>query len=207
MIWAIKQLLKPCNYLRIRQGDAFWESKRVYDIGLPAVMTAATILLARSLHVPIALHGSSTLLQSLSNLLALLIAFYMAALAAVATFERKGIDDTLRGGDALLRVINHDSGKHEDKKLTYRQFVAYLFGYLSFLSLILFLFLLFTNTAWPIIVRDSRDIWKWDCIIRYGIDPAIFAAFFFGLWQLFVTSLLGIYFLADRMQSLGDPHD
>ena len=47
----------------------------------------------------------------------------------------------------------------------------------------------------------------WDRIFTWVLDPLFFAAFFFGVWQLFATSRLGIYFLSDRMQTLTDPQN
>lgn len=207
MIWAVRQLLVPCNYLRIRQGSGLLTSKRVYDYVLPAVLTASTVGICVVISAPLALGRHGILMKSLADLLALLIAFYMAALAAVSTFERKGIDEKLKGSDALLNVLNHDTGKRGDKKLSYRQFISYLFGYLAFLSLVLFMAMLFFKGAWPKIVKISDAFKFWDVAVKYWLDPIFFTAFFFGIWQLFITSLLGIYFLADRMQSITDPHN
>jgi len=206
MIWAARQLLVPCNYLRIREGDSLLQSKAVYDYVLPAVLTAVTAGVCVGLSIPFGMGHHPVLTKSLADLLALLIAFYMAALAAVSTFERAGIDGALKGGDATLRVLNHETGAREDKKLSYRQFISYLFGYLSFISLILFISLLFFSTAWPKILNLGKDYKGWDHVVAL-LDPAFFIMFFFGTWQLLVTSLLGIYFLADRMQSLNDPQN
>lgn len=207
MIWAVRQLLVPCNYLRIKQGTGLFHSKRVYDIVLPTALTAATVGLCGALSVPLEIAGHKGVTKSLTDLLALLIAFYMAALAAVSTFERKGIDNKLKGGDAVLYVLNHKTGNRDKKALSYRQFIAYLFGYLAFLSLILFMTLVFISSAWPKIEKQMATYKAWDKVATLALDPLMFVVLVFGVWQLFVTSLLGIYFLADRMQTLTDPQN
>lgn len=182
-------------------------SKLVYDFVLPAGLTIFTLAIAIWLKKPINLHEHDTLLESLADLFALLIAFYMAALAAVATFERAGIDNPLKGGDAILYVLDHDTGLRVAKRLSYRKFISYLFGYLSFLSLVLFMALLFLRGTWGSIVSTFEDRPKIEGLIYWVVDPTLFALFFFFVWQMFITSLLGIYFLADRMQSLNDPEN
>lgn len=205
MFWAVKQLLVPCNYLRIWHGNSLLKSKFVYDFVFPVALTVGTVGMCAGLNIPMALSGHKALFASLSSLLALLIAFYMAALAAVSTFTRRGIDKGLRGGDALLSVLNHTTMRRQRKALSYRQFISYLFGYLAFLSLALFIALMAMNSVWPHVKQVSQNYLYWDDITKYG-EQTVFVLFVFGTWQLLVTSLLGIYFLSDRIQSLNDPH-
>jgi hypothetical protein len=207
MWWPIQQLLSPCSYLRIRHGDSLMASKLVYDFVIPAVFTVLTIAISAWLKKPLNLYQHETLMQSLSDLFALLIAFYIAALAAVATLERAGIDQPLKGGDATLKVLNHNNGLRTPKPLTYRQYISYLFGYLSLLSLLLFMSLLFFRGTWGEIVHKLSADSRIENAIYCIIDPIIFSIFFFGVWQMLITSLLGIHFLADRMQSLNDPEN
>ncbi len=207
MLWVARQLLVPCNYLRIRHGASLLGSKAVYDFVLPAALSAATVGLCLWLDIPLAIFKHHELVKRLSDLLALMIVFYMAALAAVSTFERKGIDLPMKGGDALLKVRHHDGGHHVDKVLSYRQFISYLFGYLSFLSLCLYMALLFLSAGWPKIEGWYDRYSLAYRIFNVVLDPALFFAVFFAIWQLFITSLLGIYFLCERIQSLNDPEN
>lgn len=204
MLWAVRQLLTPCNYLRIRHGDTLLKSKAVYDFVLPAILTVSSVALLVWLSVPLVVSKHAALVASLGQLLGLLIAFYMAALAAVATFGREIIDTPLKGGDAKLRVRHHDGGHKVDRVLTYRQFICYLFGYLSFLSLLTFIALVFLQKVWPLIAAKAAGVAIWGTIAN-ALTPTLFVLLFFAVWQLFVTSMLGIYFLAERMQSISDP--
>jgi len=201
MLWALRQLSVPINYLRIRHGDTLFRSKAVYDFVLPIILTLVTCVIFWWLGISQRIFDHKDLVKQLTDLLALMIVFYMAALAAVATFDRKGIDDPLKGGDALLRARHHDTGEAIDRKLSYRQFISYLFGYLSFLSLCLYIFIIVFALAWPVFEKHfagTRIEWYLESIA----DPAIFAVTFFAVWQLVITSLLGIYFLTERIQSL-----
>ena len=117
MIWVARQLFAPIKYLRIRHGDSLLRSKRVYDFVLPGIFSACTCGTFWILGFRLSVFDHNELVKRILDLLALMIVFYVAALAAVATFERKGIDNPLRGGDAVLRVRNHDGGGYFDKKL------------------------------------------------------------------------------------------
>lgn len=206
MLWAIRQLLVPLNYLRIREGSRLTQSKAVYDFVLPAILTALSVGLLWWLSVPLVISAHAALVASLSQLLGLLIAFYMAALAAVATFGRDIIDVPLKGGDATLMVRHHDGGHRVKRVLTYRQFICYLFGYLSFLSLLTFTALIFLQKVWPLLVAKAKPYVIWEPVTG-TLTPVLFVLLFFFLWQLVVTSLLGIYFLSERMQSIQEPEN
>jgi hypothetical protein len=203
MLWAFKQLLVPLNYLRIKHGETPLQSKAVFDFVLPALLTALTLATCLWLGAPVAVGSHTGLAKHLLDLLALMVVFYMAALAAVATFDRSGIDDTFKGLDAILMVPNHEEGgARVERKLTYRQFISYLFGYLSFLSLCLYILMIFLIAGWTKL-ENKLELAGWNCkVFTWFLDPAIFLIVFFFLWQLFVTSLLGIYFLTERIQSL-----
>jgi len=204
VIAAVRQLLVPFNYLRIRAGGSRFGSKFLDDWGFPVALTAGTIGCCVLLRIPLEVSGHASATASLSNLLALLIAFYMAALAAVATFGRQDIDQPLRGGGAVLLVLNHKTMKREPKDLSYRQFICFLFGYLSALALVLFLALMGFNMVWPKVEALASGFVWWQDIVP-GVEPALFVAFVFGFWQMLIISFLGIYFLTDRVHTINDP--
>lgn len=204
MFWAIRQILVPVNYLRIRHGNSLFHSKRVYDFVFPLIFTAATCAIFNWLHLRLSVFENAELTKRVLDLLALMIVFYMAALAAVATFERKGIDAALKGGDAILFVRNHDGGAYVEKKLTYRQFISYLFGYLSFLSLCLYVVIIMLAVIWPELETHYKTHQRAHFILSYIANPAVFFLIVFAIWQLTFTSLLGIYFLTERIQTLND---
>ena len=199
MIWAFRQLLVPLNYLRIKHGEGILYSKITHDFVLPAIFAAITLIVFIYLDAPLKIFGSPETTKRITDLLQLMMVFYLAALAAVATFDRKGIDTPLKGGDATLKI------RGKAQPLTHRQFISYLFGYLSFVSLILFVFM----TAGDLMHDKLKEILqKHPDTLQFllvWINPPVFFLFLMLLWQLTLTSLLGIYFLTDRLQVLADP--
>ena len=204
MLWALKQLLVPCKYLLIRQGDSLWQSKAVYDVLLPLMLTAICATLCLCLGVSLDFRRNPSLVKSLSDLLALLIAFYMAALSDVATIDRPGMDLPLEGGDAELSTRRKDGGARYRKKLSYRQFVSYLFGYLAFLSLFIYIGLLFADSGAAAVGKRINQIAPTILSYYTYFTGALFILIVFAFSQLLITSLLGIYFLAERIQTLSE---
>ena len=207
MWWAVKQLCVPLNYLRIRDGEGVFQSKRFYDFVLPVVLAVATFAYFCWFSISYSLFDHPVLTQRVSQLLSLMIVFFLAALAAVSTFARKGIDETVKDEPLMLRVRadNPTPGKEwVDKELTYRHFISYLFGYLSFLSLLLFIFVIVGETAWKGLVHHYQTNPRVHGFLTEIIDPILLIVFVAALWHLIVTALLGIYFLTERIQNLGD---
>ncbi|WP_459663682.1 hypothetical protein [Novosphingobium sp. 11B] len=187
------------RYLTISQGSGLFSSKITYDFVLPFVVALPVTIFVQRMHVSLGLFADSGLVPNVINLLNLLIAFFIAALAAVATFDRVGLDDHLKGEPAILRRKNNRSTIVEHV-LTHRQFVCYLFGYLSFTSIIL-LFGLYVARMFGDQLREILEI---SAFLRIAMKSVGGFAFFFLLAQLAVTMLLGIYFLCDRLQFMDD---
>jgi hypothetical protein len=203
MWWAIKQLSVPINYLRIHSGTDFIHSKATYDFVMPGLLACATWTFFWWLSLSFAIFDHPVLVKRIADLLTLMIVFYMAALAAVATFDREGIDEPLEGEPATLKVPDpDDGGKRIEKVLTYRQFISYLFGYLSFLSLILYVYVMACDEGWKRLelhFRPSATVYR---VLTGYVDPVLSFVLFAAMWQLIITSLLGIYFLTERIQTL-----
>jgi hypothetical protein len=203
MWWAVKQLSIPINYLRIRNGDGWFHSKRTYDFVLPCLLALAACAYFWWLSISFAVFDHPVLIKRISDLLALMIVFYMAALAAVATFDRDGIDNELEGEPAILSVRDpNNADRLIDKTLSYRQFISYLFGYLSFLSLMLYVFVIACEDGWKKLeIHFQPDATIYHVLTTY-IDPLLSFLLFAAMSQLVITSLLGIYFLTERIQTL-----
>lgn len=175
---AWKRLISPVKYLAIKH-----ELKDRFDWWWPGVLTVATMALLWALPVRATVLGEAGLLDSIRDLIALLAAFYVVALAAVATFQQETLDKSMEGTTPKLY----------GKDLTRRQFVCYLFGYLAFLAFSLFLVIIVAQAVVPSanVLLDPDPLW-WVT----GVLGAVFAFFF---WNMIVTTLLGIYFLVERV--------
>lgn len=198
MIWAMRQLGAPLRYLRISQGSGLLHSKLTYDLVIPLCVSSGVTFVVMKTSAKLGVFTDSGLIPNVINLLNLLIAFFIAALAAVATFDRKGLDDNLKGEPAILRLRNSQDFVVEHA-LTHRQFVCYLFGYLSFASIML----LMTLYAVRMFGDDLQPVVNAGSAFPFLKATASFV-FFFLMSQMMVTMLLGIYFLCDRLQFLDD---
>jgi hypothetical protein len=129
------------------------------------------------------------------KLLEILIPFYIAALAAVATFAREGLDDPMKGHAATLSV-RHAHGDWMEHVLTRRQFICYLFGYLAFLSLVLFVGILFLNLVSQKSGIAANEIFGKH--LQFAKIAVIYICMV-PIWQMIVTTLLGVYFMSERL--------
>ncbi|MFN3464704.1 MAG: hypothetical protein ACK4X1_11580 [Terricaulis sp.] len=88
----MNRLLMPLSYLTIKHSVKIW-----YDLIYPllfAVPLGSFLALTRLNYNVV---GERGLVETFNGLLALLIGFFIAALAAVAMFERKSMDELMLG--------------------------------------------------------------------------------------------------------------
>jgi hypothetical protein len=120
----IGQLLKPFGYLAIQHPY-----KWVVDWLYPAVLSAITIaLICRFSDIAKLLEQNGLIPLTLSFVQSL-PGFYIAALAAIATFGRMDIDDILP--EPTPRVLVKLRGRWNSIDLTRRRFLAMLFAFLT----------------------------------------------------------------------------
>lgn len=200
MIWAIRQLFVPIRYLQIKQGKGIFSSKFTYDFTIPFVLSVVSILTVSLLSISLGVFSNTGLVSSIVNLLSLFTAFFIAALAAVSTFDRKGLDEIMKGQPAVLELVNRRN-ENPERPLTHRQFICYLFGYLSFISILFITSIYFFKLIVPSMLKIVNIPELLASILKFGFG----FLFFFVFWQILVTVLFGIYFLCDRLQFLDDP--
>lgn len=129
--------------------------------------------------------------ETVASGLVTLPGFYIAALAAVSSFQSTYLDQTIEGDGAQIRVLT--KGTMHDIDLTYRMYISYLFSYLSVVSLLLFILLSLSDE-----VTDSiSHIVKGDLLSILNVIGSLSLSFW--IWNLITTTLHGLYFLAERM--------
>lgn len=174
------RLLNGFSFLRVR-----YEEQNTYAVVSIAI---AIVVAAVYWFVPTkpALMGDLGLLKDLKDFVQVLFPFYVGALAAVATFNREGLDDVTVGGKATVRI------GERLVELTRRQFICRLFGYCAVLSIFLFVGVVVAKLVAP-----------WGIAAVAGCGPylrtATVFAFSLGFAHLIVISLWGIYYLANRL--------
>lgn len=184
------RLLRPLLFLSIRSAGIHrfcWWYPLLWLGGVIAYLS----FLPDTIEKKIAIAGS--LVTSCSSILMILPGFYIAALAAIATFQAPTMDTALDGRAATLKSSEH--GIDRERKLTRRRFLCLLFGYLSFLSLILALLGSLPDSVHPLLFFPEEMEREWGHLCR-GVCLGLFGLFFM---QLVSLTLLGLFYLSDRI--------
>jgi hypothetical protein len=132
---------------------------RTYTTWLPLFLTILTVIFYVLLPERPALVGSNGLLGSLLTLVSTLPGFYIAGLAAVATFGSATMDHEMPAPAPEVKI--RVRGRLISVKLTRRLFLSYLFSYLVVLSFGLCFTLIAINALVPSIDILHAFIVQW----------------------------------------------
>ena len=193
------EMLRWAAYRSIKHA-----SMRFYVSMLPLALCIPVTVLWVLLPVKPSLTATSGgMLASILTMVAALPGFFIAALAAVATFNKPEMDEEMPAPCPQIRVLR--AGKFVDVSLTRRTFLTYLFAYLSVLSLLLAGYCIAGQLLGPTAIHwiESASFVTWKKL-SFGLTSAVYI---FGLTYLIATMLVatlhGIYFIAERMHQ---PH-
>jgi len=179
---VILQLLTPARYLRV---VATGFDKVLVDWVLPLLFALAVTLLWRAKPDALPLLGQNGFISTVASFMQMLVGFYVAALAAVATFGSSSLDE-----DVLNMKLDGNPIKRRD-------FLSYLFGYLAIVSLGLYVVMLFRLLL----------IWGLNSLPVAAVPAAALALVFahqFVFWQMVFITLLGLHYLTDRIHRSND---
>ncbi|WP_102292026.1 hypothetical protein BCU92_00340 [Vibrio cyclitrophicus] len=183
MSLILYQFSRPFAYLRIDHPD-----KAIYNWWIPLALSAVTVALS-VLFIPLnSILGSGGLIDSITNFIANLPGFFIAALAAIATFNRPDIDELM--GDHPPKMNVMFQGQPQNIELTRRRFLCILFAYLTAISILL---VLVTKIALYVEINSSQAY-----LITGWVGCSLY---FFFLWQMIVSTLLGLYYLGERIHT------
>lgn len=177
------KILTPLTFLRLRSDDL-----RVYQWIMPGVLALVALIGFYQLQVRPPVLTDKGLINTVNGLLNTLIGFYIAALAAIATFKNDTLDQEMKGRTPTLTVKR--GGEVDREKFTRRRFLVVLFGYCAFLAIMLFGF-----GVVSLMVAPSFAKLKMIGVLRF----AWLSAYFAMCASLLVTTLLGLHYLIDRM--------
>jgi hypothetical protein len=175
------QLTRPMSYLKIKHDD-----KWIYDWLLPVLLTALCVASTYYLIPLQKVVSQNGLISQLTDFIANLPGFFIAALAAVATFNKHDIDE-LMANSPKIEILHH--GHPQMIEMTRRRFLCVLFSYLTAISILIILVTRFCLSVE--LPEDSFVIWAWSGI----------ALFFLVLWQMIIATILGLYYLGERLHS------
>ncbi|MDE1463289.1 hypothetical protein [Spartinivicinus poritis] len=179
--FVIYQLTRPFSYLSIKHEDKWY-----YDWLTPLVLTILTLAVS-VFYIPIqSITGSEGLVSDITSFISNLPGFFIAALAAVATFNKHDIDQPM-ANPPKIEIFYHGSYLMID--MTRRRFLCVLFSYLTAVSIFL---ILGAKIALKIEISEQFKIpLSW---VGFGI-------FNFLLWQMVLATILGLYYLGERLHT------
>jgi hypothetical protein len=176
-MFVVNKLFKPLKYIQITNGEKRW-----FDLWLPLLTAGLVTVILYILPKPISFLGKDSIVSLTNGILQILSGFYIASMAAVATFNREGMDDIMVGSD---------SPSLAGKKLTRRSFLSYLFGYLASISILMY----FVGGLAQLTLGSLSAICHELPFARW---IGLFA-YLTVLFNLLFTTMLGMHFLIDRI--------
>ncbi|MGE6454450.1 hypothetical protein ACQKC5_18890 [Shewanella baltica] len=173
----IDKLLKPMGYIRIRHSEKYW-----FDLFIPALLAVLIATIIFILPKPIILLGKDSLIGLVNGILQILSGFYIASMAAVATFQKEGMDEYMVGAPPKLK----------GQSLTRRNFLTYLFGYLAFMSILMYF-------VGGFIQLSALNISFWIVDLHSSVKFILVTAYLFVICNILTTTVLGMHFLIDKI--------
>lgn len=182
------QLFRPFSYIFIHHPV-----KRKVDWLVPGILTAITIALTLPFAEGLNVWATDGMVATAQGLVQGLPGFYIAALAAVATFGQQGSSlDTIIPAPTPT-VKTRFAGAWIEMKLSRRRFLCLLFAYLTSISIVLSLFASYGRA----IALPARKMFP-SALVEI-VSWLMFAGYTLFLFQIVVVTLWGLYYLGDRM--------
>ena len=140
-------------------------------------------------------------LDKFGSFAGVLTGFYVAGLLAVATFasSSSGMNDVIKDGPIIEPIKSEKGGveQSEDRRLSRRQYVCVLFGYLAFVSLIIALVAIILSSASTSIssklsdVAGDHTVFLLSCATLFVINMIIS--------NMVATTCHGLYYLIEKL--------
>lgn len=179
-------------FVPLRYWSIDHPQKRKFDLHFPIALTLIFSLALLSEEFRKDALGSLDIIGKLSGFLGVLTGFFIAALAAVATFGKAEMDDPMPG-DPPLRLEHKTHAETYFENLSRRRFLSLLFGYLSFISLTLYII------GYMYLVTDKYFLGGLPAHTRSYIFCGFWIIYMFFISNIISNTYLGLFYLADRI--------
>jgi len=175
-VW-LRPLLTPLRYLRIRHS-----AKWAYDFWVP--LGLAVGLTVPAIFLPVNIFADKGFCYYILDLVKLLTGFYIASLGVVANLHREGLDLVMEGEHPPTL---------DNVKITRRQFLTALFGYLAFLSFVIYAVGTSAIIGTPV-VRG---------LVPVALHPWMRGVFLMGFClmvaNLFISTVVGLHYMSHKV--------
>ena len=186
------ELTRPFSYLWIKHS-----SKRLTVVNwiIPAVCSLAAIVAGSILPGSIDIFGSTGVLSKILSFVQSLPGFYIAALAAVATFNNPHMDRAMPGEAPTLRILHNGELTPRAISLTRRRLLCVMFAFLTVASVVLTVTAIGALTVAPALK---------DALPSHLYTPAKFAfsaLYFLLFFQMLCVTMWGLFYIGERMMT------
>lgn len=184
----LRALTRPFSYLQI-QHPAKLKVDWIYPAFLSA-LSVIVILTFRS-YAAINIFDKDGLIASILGFVQNLPGFYIAALAAIATFNKVDIDHTMPDPAPTLYI--RYQGKSVKIELTRRRFLCSMFAFLTAENIFLVALSILSTTF----SQASKALLS--TTLHLPISAVFLLIYFVLLWQMIVTTFWGLFYLGDKL--------
>lgn len=184
------QLSRAISYLAIRHP-----AKRWMDWYIPAVIALALAAAFSAFRGEVNFFGPGGLISLVLSFVQNLPGFYIAALAAIATFGRTDIDEVMPGSPPPSIETVTVNGVTNMVSLTRRRFLCLMFAFLTVECVVITL----GSVALLAFAPAAAKLLSAHPIISYLVFSACIFSYFLLLWQMLLATLWGLYYLGERI--------
>lgn len=186
----LTSLLRPFSYLSIRHVS--WHLVFTNWV-LPFLLSMAIAGALFSVNGLVDVFSANGLLAKLLSFIQTLPGFYLAALAAIATFDNPDMSKLMPGVPPVMNVIHN--GVLTEIKLSRRRFLTSMFAFLTASSILLTLIV----TSGLVSVDLVKSLFDQKF---YALVKLLFSfSFFFLFFQLLTVTLWGLFYLGERIHT------
>lgn len=184
------EVIRPLGYLRIKHPSSL---PILINWIFPVLFSSVVTSLLLFLHPQLDIFGANGLLSRLLGFFQSLPGFYIAALAAIATFNNPDMATLMPGKPPTMKVMYQQGW--EVVKLTRRRFLSSMFAYLTAISLLGTFAMLIGLSAAPAI-RDTLN-----CSTASVIKWVGAWCYLFVCAQLLFVTFWGLFYLGERLHT------
>jgi hypothetical protein len=184
------ELKRPFSYLSIRHPDGgVW----IINWGIPIVISTFFVIITYRFGVIVDLFGASGVIGKILGFVQNLPGFFIAALAAVATFNSPSIDKKMPGIPPQIDVLYN--GKLTTVDMTRRRFLCVMFAYLTIESFLITVGSIFLTTY----AAPLKELIPVALQVPVKTTVIFFYIVFFA--QMLCVTLWGLFYLGERLHT------
>lgn len=181
-------LARPFSYLSMRHQSG---TPGLINWALPFGAALVFGLGSYALGLDVRLFGDEGLVPLTLGFVQTLTGFYLAALAAMATFDSPSMDKPMPGSAPIMKVIHN--GVLTAVEATRRRFLCSMFSYLTAFS-----FAFTVISILLISVAPSVSAWVSQPLSAY-VQAVVATVYFFCIAQMTTITFWGLYYMGERV--------